>query len=48
MYRIISGSVRLIDDDGDEADDDHEIARWYGEARAIARRAPSLRKALDR
>jgi glycosyltransferase involved in cell wall biosynthesis len=43
---LVCGSVRLIDEEGANADPEHAIARWYREARAHARSAGSLRAAL--
>jgi glycosyltransferase involved in cell wall biosynthesis len=45
---LVCGSVRLIDAEGGEVDPEHDIARWYREARDLARSAPSLRQALRR
>jgi len=45
---LLCGEVRLIGDDGGEPPSDHEITRWYAEARTLGRTAPSLAHALRR
>ena len=45
---LVCGEVRLIGDDGGEPPADHDIVRWYAEARALGRDAPSLAGALRR
>jgi len=45
---LVLGSVRLIDDEGGEPDPDHDIVRWYGDARAMALATPSLKTVLKR
>jgi glycosyltransferase involved in cell wall biosynthesis/GT2 family glycosyltransferase len=43
---LVCGEVMLVGEDGAPAPEDHDIARWYAEARALARDAPSLKDAL--
>lgn len=37
---LVVGSVRLVDGEGDPLPADHEVSRWYAEARALARAVP--------
>jgi glycosyltransferase involved in cell wall biosynthesis len=43
---LVCGAVRLVDEHGGDPDPEHDIVRWYREARAAARRAPSMSEAL--
>jgi len=45
---LLCGEVRLIDDEGGDPPPDHDIVRWYADARALGRSAPSLGHALRR
>ena len=45
---LVLGSVRLIGDQGGAAPPEHDIVRWYDDARAHLRRVGSLRRALGR
>ena len=43
---LVCGSVRLIDEQGGAVDPEHDIARWYPEARAFAQSRATLAAAL--
>jgi len=45
---LVCGAVRLIDGEGGMVDPEHDIARWYREAREVARTEPSFPRALRR
>lgn len=45
---LVCGSVRLIDEQGGAVDPEHDIARWYSEARPFAQSSATLAIALRR
>jgi glycosyltransferase involved in cell wall biosynthesis len=45
---LVLGAVRLIDEEGGAPDPNHEIVRWYRDARAMARTSLSLKAILRR
>lgn len=45
---LVLGAVRLIDEEGGAPDPNHEIVRWYRDARAMARTSLSVRAVLRR
>ncbi len=45
---LVCGEVTLIGEDGSAAPPDHDITRWYEEARALGRTAGSIAEALSR